>query len=49
MPDTRQPMSDESEQTREQDDDDGAVLGVAVQFSRHSHQAQKTRSFKKSK
>ena len=42
-------MSDESEQAREQDDYCGAILWVAVQFSCHSYQSQKTSGFQKSK
>ena len=42
-------MSDEGEQAREQDDYCGTILWVAVQFSCHSYQSQKTSGFQKSK
>ena len=42
-------MSDESKQARKQDDYCGAILWVAVQFSCHSYQSQKTSGFQKSK
>ena len=42
-------MSDKSEQACEQDDYCGTILWVAVQFSCHSYQSQKTSGFQKSK
>ncbi len=44
VPDTRQPMSDEGEGRHEQDENSSAILGVAVNFSRHPNQAQQAGS-----
>lgn len=45
VPDTGQPVGDQSKGTHEEEEDSGAILGVTVQLPGHTDQAQQASCF----